>query len=268
MARVLCLLVLAACASPAPAPPPVAPPPGQTAVPALAVVAPGEELALPNRPLTQGEIAMLRPLFRDGVDYAQVRVIDNSFPLQPENVYMTPRGHIYAPGPLWQADFSRAGHGQRTIFVHEMTHVWQFMNGMDLIGAASVEFIKYRGAYEKAYPYELATDRDLVDYGMEQQASIIEDYFALTVERQRPQRMTNRGVGDAERDALYAAVMKKFLGDARYARSLDPAAIYGEHARSSELKQPGPEACEESEQQHGAAHLCSWRFTPRVPPKN
>lgn len=268
MARVVCLLVLGACAKSAPPPPPATPTPAPAPVPALAVVAPGEELALPNRTLTQGEIGMLRPIFRDGVDYAQVRVIDNSFPLQPENVYMTPRGHIYAPGPLWVEDFSQARHGQRAVFVHEMTHVWQFTNGMDLIGAASVEYIKHRGAYEKAYPYELAKDRDLVDYGMEQQASIIEDYFALTVERQRPQRMTNRGLSAAERDAMYAAVMKKFLGDARYARSLDPAAVYGEHARSSEQKQPGPEACEESEQEHGAAHMCSWRFTPRVAPKN
>jgi hypothetical protein len=266
MARVVCLLVLGACASPAPAPPPAAP--AHAPVPALAVVAPEEELALPNRPLTQGEIAMLRPIFRDGVDYARVRVIDNSFPLQPENVYMTPRGHIYAPGPLWKEDFSQARHGQRVVFVHEMTHVWQFTNGMDLIGQGTVEFIKNRGAYEKAYPYELAADRDLVEYGMEQQASIIEDYFAITVEHDRPQRMTNRGLGAAERDALYAAVMKKFLGNARYARSLEPAAVYGEHARSSEQTQPGPEACAESEQQHGAAHMCSWRFTPPVRPKN
>ena len=267
MTRVTWLVLVGACASPAPPPPTAAPAPTPAPVPALAVVAPEEELAVPNRPLTEGEVAMLRPIFRDGVDYARVRVIDNTFPLQPENVYMTPRGHIYAPGRLWSQDFSKARRGERVVFVHEMTHVWQFTNGMDLIGAGTVEFIKNRGAYEKAYPYELAADRDLVDYGMEQQASIIEDYFAITVEHARPERMTNRGLDSTERDALYAAVMKKFLGNARYARSLEPAAVYGEHARSSEQKQPGPEACAESEQEHGTAHMCSWRFTPPVPPK-
>lgn len=220
------------------------------------------ELALPNRALTSGEVAMLRPLFKDSIDYTRVRVIDNSFPLQPENVYMTPRGHIYAPGPLFENDFSRARSSLREVFVHEITHVWQYENGMDLVGAGTVEFIKNRGNYEKAYPYELAAGRDLTEYGMEQQASIVEDYFSLTVERGYPHRMTNKGLSTAERDALYAAVLKNFLANARYARGLDAKAVSAQHARDSEKKQPGPEACKESEQEHGAAHMCSWRYTP------
>ncbi|MBL9020107.1 MAG: hypothetical protein JNL83_38330 [Myxococcales bacterium] len=220
------------------------------------------ELALPNRALTSGEVALLRPLFEDSIDYTRVRVIDNSFPLQPENVYMTPRGHIYAPGPLFQADFSAARSSLREVFVHEMTHVWQYENGMDLVGAASVEFIKNRGSYEKAYPYELVAGRDLTEYGMEQQASIVEDYFALTALRGSAHRMTNKGLSPAERDALYAAVLKNFLANARYARGLDANTVAAQHARDSEKKQPGPEACKESEQEHGATHLCSWRFTP------
>lgn len=220
------------------------------------------ELALPNRALTAGEIAMLKPLFRDGIDYTRVRVIDNSFPLQPENVYMTPRGHIYAPGSLFQQDFSATRGGLREVFVHEMTHVWQFENGMDLIGAGAVEFIKNRGNYEKAYAYELASGRDLTEYGMEQQASIVEDYFSLTVEHGYAHRMTNQGIGNAERDALYAAVLKNFLANARYARGLDAKQVAAQHARDSETKQPGPEACKESEQEHGTAHMCSWRYQP------
>jgi len=31
------------------------------------------------------------------------------FPFQPAGTYMTPRGHIYAPGRLFREDFSRAG---------------------------------------------------------------------------------------------------------------------------------------------------------------
>ncbi|CAN5923776.1 hypothetical protein BH11MYX3_BH11MYX3_00370 [soil metagenome] len=222
-----------------------------------------EEVAQPNRALTTGEIALLRPIFRDGIDYVRVRVINNSFPLQPANVYMTPRGHVYAPDGLWSDDFSAASRGVRAVFVHEMTHVWQFANGMDLIGQGVVEFTHYRGQYEKAYPYELARDRDLVEYGMEQQASIIEDYYVIMVDHDRPHRITNAGLSDPDRDQLYAAVMKNFLGNARYARALDPATVAGQHAVSSERTQPGPDACRESEQEHGAAHMCTWRFTPR-----
>lgn len=242
------------------------PPPPPVAAPALVAPTPVEEIAAPNRPLTAGEIALLRPIFRDGIDYAKVHVINNSFPLQPENVYMTPRGHVYAPGDLWQSDFSIMRGGHRAVFVHEMTHVWQYANGMDLIGQGVVEFTKYRGQYEKAYPYELAADRDLVDYGMEQQASIIEDFFVINVEHGWPHRMTNRNVTDRQRDALYTTVLNKFLGNAHYARELDAAAVAAQHAKSSEQKQPGPDACKESEEEHGTAHMCSWRYQPATKP--
>ncbi|CAN5816612.1 hypothetical protein BH11MYX2_BH11MYX2_03370 [soil metagenome] len=222
-------------------------------------VAPAQTLAVPNRPLTDGEIAMLKPIFRDGVDYPQVRVIDNSFPLQPENVYMTPRGHIYAPGTLYSSDFSLGSYGIRSTFVHEMTHVWQFSNGMDLIARGAIETLKYRGNYEKAYPYELAADRDLVEYGMEQQASLVEDYFDVTYQHGVPYRMTNSVTNDA-RDALYAKVLGDFLHDAKYARGLDPDQVAAQHAKDAQKTQPGPEACAESEKEHGTAHLCAWRF--------
>ncbi len=270
MSKLLLLAVLAvSCSKPstAPAPAPTSPPPPEpAATTALVPPTPAEEIAAPNRPLTAGEVALLRPIFRDGIDYAKVHVINNSFPLQPQNVYMTPRGHVYAPGDLWQTDFSTLRGGQRAVFVHEMTHVWQYANGMDLIGQGVVEFTKFRGQYEKAYPYELAADRDLVDYGMEQQASIIEDYFVITVDRGGPHRMTNRSVTEAQRDELYAAVLRKFLADARYARTLDASAVAAQHARSSEKTQPGPDACRESEQEHGAAHMCSWRYIPPTKP--
>ena len=246
------LLLLFACAKPPAAPVPVAP---------IAPAAPvAEEVALPNRPLTDGEVALLQPIFRDGIDYAHVRVIDNSFPLQPANVYMTPRGHIYAPGELWQADFSTGPRGQRAVFVHEMTHVWQYANGMDLVSQSLVDFTRYGGQYEKAYAYELAPDRDLVDYGMEQQASIIEDYFAITVDHERPRSLTNQ-VTDAERDELYAAVIKNFLGNARYARALDAGAVAEQHARAAERPQP------HAAQGPGAGRMCEWRFTPPKPPR-
>ena len=257
------LIALAACDRATPtAPTTAASPPAPAPLVATPDSAPETEvLAEPNRALTSGEIAMLKPIFRDGIDYAKVRVINNSFALQPKNVYMTPRGHVYAPDDLWQEDFSAVPH-VRSVFVHEMTHVWQHANGMDLVEQGVIEFTKNRGDYEKAYPYELESGRDLVDYGMEQQASIVEDYFSITVDHEAPRRMTNRGLAAAERDALYAAVLKQFAADPRYARTLDPTQIASGHAARSDTAAPGPQACKESEAQHGAAHLCSWRYTP------
>ena len=250
------------------------------AAPAVAVTAPEEagvadELEAvpePNRALTAGERAMLRPIFRDGIDYERVRVIDAAFPFQPSGTYMTPRGHIYAPGRLFREDFSRPSlsGGERAVFVHEMTHVWQYASGIDLVARAVAEYAKYRGAYEKAYPYRLEVGRDLVDYGMEQQASILEDYYLITVDRDGPYRMENRGLSARERDELYAGVLRKFHADARYVRALSADELADRHAISSDREPPGPAACEESEAQHGTTHLCGWRFElpkPSAPPK-
>jgi len=196
-----------------------------------------DDLPRPDRALTDGEIALLRPVFGDGIEYADVRVIDASFPLQPPGGYMTPRGRLYAPGPLWEPDFSTVDPDLRAIFVHEMTHVWQFANGMDLVVQGVVDYTRNRGNYRKSYAYELVAGRDLTEYGMEQQASIVEDYYRTAIEHDGPVQLTNRvsqgpalpdraappksGAKDlspSERDALYAAVLKNLLGNPRYAR--------------------------------------------------
>jgi hypothetical protein len=241
----------------------------------MAADAEAELLPEPNRPLTAGERTMLRPIFRDGIDYGKVRVVDGEFPFQPSGTYMTPRGHIYAPGRLFREDFSlpSLSSGERAVFVHEMTHVWQYASGVDLVARAVAEFAKYRGAYEKAYPYRLEVGRDLVDYGMEQQASILEDYYLITVDRDGPYRMENRGLSVRERDELFAGVLRKFHADARYARALSADEIADRHGISSDREPPGPAACEESEAQHGATHMCGWRFEPpkskpNAPPKS
>lgn len=260
MRSLLLIVGFAACARAAPPAAEVRPVAAPAAAPAdAAAPATSDELATlaqPNRPLTEGEIALLRPLFRDGIDYARVRVIDNALPLQPEHVYMTPRGHIYAPGVLWRADFS-ADPLMRPVFVHEMTHVWQFANGMDLVSQGLVELAKAGGNYERAYPYELVRDRDLIEYGMEQQASIVEDFFAITVDHARPRRLTNRDLAPADRDALYRSVLHNFLAQPGYARSLDPRAVAGRHAAAPA---PAADPCADTGASHG--EMCSWRFTP------
>jgi predicted small lipoprotein YifL len=247
-------------AEPAPAP---ATPGSAAAATAAEGAANAEAAALPepNRPLTAGERAMLRPIFRDGVDYDKVRVIDAPFPFQPAGTYMTPRGHIYAPGRLFREDFSLPSlHGvERAVFVHEIGHVWQFANGIDLVARAVAEYAKYRGDYEKAYPYRLEPGRDLADYGMEQQASILEDYYLVTAVHDGPYRMENRGLSERARAELFAGVLRKFLADARYARGMDAGELADRHARAADRAPPGPAAPEES---RGATHMCGWRFAP------
>jgi hypothetical protein len=267
----LVVLVLVGCGRGAP----VASAPSTPAVAAPAAAAPNgaegapvavaDELPEPNRPLTAGERALLRPIFRDGIDYDRVRVIDAPFPFQPANTYMTPRGHIYAPGPLFRDDFSLPSLRpvERAVFVHEIGHVWQFANGIDLVANAVADFAKFRGDYEQAYPYRLEPGRDLAEYGMEQQASILEDYYLVSVDHEGPYRMQNRGISARERDVLYAGVLRRFVADARYARALDARALAERHGVAADRTPPGPaEPAPAPGPAQPAPHMCSWRFAP------
>jgi hypothetical protein len=225
-----------------------------------------DKITDPHRGLTPNERALLRPLFRDSLDYDKVQVIRGKFFLQPDRVYMTPRGNIYAPGDLWSDDFAAPTTSayRRAVFVHEITHVWQFENGMDLIAQGVAEFTKNGGAYERAYPYTLAKGKDLVDYGMEQQASIVEDYFLIAA-HEVPQRMENRGLGTAARSELYAAVLGNFLGNATYARKLSPADVEKRHEQLADTAKGKPTSCDPETAKE--KHFCSWRFeqAPKKP---
>jgi hypothetical protein len=229
--------------------------------PVAAAPAPAETITDPHRGLTSGERALLASLFHDSLRYDNIQVIDGKFAFQPNNVYMTPRGNIYAPGELFEADFSASGVSARrqAVFVHEITHVWQFENGMDLVAQGLAAFAKAGGSYERAYPYTLARGRDLVDYGMEQQASIVEDYFLITKFHHSPQRIEN-AVDGASRDALYAAVLDKFLHDARYARAMSAKDVAARHEAAAKAKPPSGKTCDSPETDVDAKHLCSWRF--------
>lgn len=180
--------------------------------------------AQPNAPwrtLTGAERALLVPLFADSVPYDEVRIIHGTAPFQPPGSYVTIGTDIYAPDDLWRDDFTTAPPWsiERAILVHEISHVWQHGNGMDLVVGSVLEMVKSRGRYEQAYPYRLERDRDLLQYGMEQQASIIEDYYRITTQHQRPSQLENAGLSLQARLRLYRAVLGKFLRDPFYART-------------------------------------------------
>lgn len=191
------------------------------------VVSPGTSTAstdiqsLPRRGLTPGERAMLHPIFGDSIDYDAVRIIHARHPFQASNMYMAPRGHIYAPGNLWQDDWAGFGVSAvaRAEFIHEMTHVWQYVNGMNVMAESVAELLTFRGDYDRAYHYLLEQGRDLGDYGVEQQAAIIEDYYRITIEDIGPTMMMNTGLTRRERLRLYRSVLGRLFTDPRYARS-------------------------------------------------
>lgn len=128
-----------------------------------------------KRPLTLGETVLARSVYGNSINYNKVIVhCDSYFPfgLQDPKYAMAPNGELWFRKELHQEDFSKAYVNDQHTFIHEMAHVWQHQKGM---------WVRSRGIVSKfvAYEYRLDGKKLLKDYGMEQQASIIADYWYL-----------------------------------------------------------------------------------------
>lgn len=129
-----------------------------------------------GRSMTAGEITLAKTVFKSEIDYDLPKVFNEKWALfQPTDRAMAPNGNIYyAKGNAdYRADFSVAGVGvhAKATFIHELAHVWQHQNGVNVIA---------RGIFERDYDYlPLTTQTKFADLGIEEQAQLIRDYFYL-----------------------------------------------------------------------------------------
>ncbi|PXA96092.1 vgr related protein [Nostoc sp. 3335mG] len=125
------------------------------------------------RELTQGELREARWMYGASVDFASVRIHRGKYAFwQPNDTAMAPDGHVYFPAPLYHADFS-ASPSLMWLLIHELAHVWQIQRGV---------WLKFRRVFIEGGVYDYgAIDpaRDLTGYKVEQQASIIADWYRL-----------------------------------------------------------------------------------------
>ncbi|WMY76503.1 type IV secretion protein Rhs [Buttiauxella selenatireducens] len=129
------------------------------------------------RLLTPGEIALANSLYGFSIYYNRVWIHREGYlpmNLQPDDIGMTPDGEMWFRGK-YEDDFSMPRRWdsveQRHLFLHEMMHVWQNQHGM---------WVRTRGLFSRFVDYSYSLDKDnLSDYGMEQQASIVSDYWLL-----------------------------------------------------------------------------------------
>lgn len=82
---------------------------------------------------------------------------------------MSLNGELYFRRALYRSDFT-VHHLAQHLFIHEMAHVWQHQRGM---------WVGTRGLLSWAELSISARRLLLREYSMEQQASIIADYFYL-----------------------------------------------------------------------------------------
>lgn len=129
--------------------------------------------AIDTRLLTPGERDLVASVFGAALDPDPVTIRRAKFFMfQPAWITMAPNGHIWfhPNGPNWSADFTAESIGYRAHFIHEMTHVWQHQTGINLI-LRRLPFARYR--------YRLEPGKPFTGYGLEQQASIVEDAYLL-----------------------------------------------------------------------------------------
>ena len=170
-----------------------------------------------KRDLTSGEVVLALDLFRNSIRYERVKIHNGKyFFKQPGNSGMTPNGEIYVSGALYRNDYSAASIRLQAFFIHEMAHVWQYQNKILRVRLSAVlGQIRHFGNYGKMYKYILEDGKDLIEYGIEQQASIIEDYFILIkrgLSAFRGGRIQNQGTS-AEKRELLKKVMANFIAD-------------------------------------------------------
>ena len=124
------------------------------------------------RGLTAGELAYAVSVFGADLDYRKL-VIHNelAYFCQPSDTAITPNGEIYFPPGSYKSDFA-TNLNDASWLIHELTHVWQHQKGM---------MVRLRGILNRQYDYGdlSASHQDFLAYGIEQQASIVADYFRL-----------------------------------------------------------------------------------------
>lgn len=126
------------------------------------------------RLLKLGEIALARTVFGSSIVYPRVWIHNASyfpFKLQGRNTAMSPNGELYFRDWYFD-DFSTRSFQYQHLFIHEMSHVWQYQRGI---------WVRMRGLVSGfvSYEYSFEKNKNLLDYRLEQQAQIIADFFLL-----------------------------------------------------------------------------------------
>lgn len=147
------------------------------------------------RPLTGKEIALCRSIFPDELPYAAVRLVDGprgngvaEIAFGKGNTAITLRRTIYFR-TRYCADFSEGDEKAQHLFVHEMTHVWQWhrMGVARFLLRYARDLLASRGDADAMYKYE----RGATPFGeamLEAQAQMAGDYRWVTITRDEKEK--------------------------------------------------------------------------------
>lgn len=153
--------------------------------------------------LTEGEKSLVRAIFGDTIkNLDKIEIHHHSYvPILTNPWTMAPNGNVYLGKHLRHIrDFSKVWYTDQAALIHEMTHVWQHQNGMNVVLRRLVKPLA-------AYNYTIQPGKPFHQYTMEQQASIVEDYFRSM----HGETYTNKRAGKKGRIVYPAAVYRDLI---------------------------------------------------------
>lgn len=133
------------------------------------------------RPLTTGEQALARSVFADAIALGGVRLFASPFDRAFVPGRLLGRSWIVWPGRDLPADIALAPLSLQAVLIHELVHVWQAGQGVNLL-LAKLKAGDSAAAY--AYPLDPACGWDHLN--IEQQATAVEHRFRLSRGRKTP----------------------------------------------------------------------------------
>lgn len=129
------------------------------------------------RGLTPGERALAEECFDDAVALDPIRFLPASWPFDRAFVPGCWFGcdWIVWPRQILPVDIASAAVGLQAVLIHELTHVWQAQQGVNLVTG------KLRaGDRPSSYQYPVGMDCDWEALNIEQQAMVVEHRFRLS----------------------------------------------------------------------------------------
>jgi hypothetical protein len=129
------------------------------------------------RALTVGERALAEEAFGDSLAFGSIRFLKSPWPFDRAFVAgrWVGRDWIVWPGRTLPVDIALAPLRFQATFIHELTHVWQAQQGVNLLTGKLKA-----GDRPSSYEYPVGMDCGWADLNIEQQAMVVEHRFRLS----------------------------------------------------------------------------------------
>lgn len=169
--------------------------------------------------LADGEVALLKGVFGEGLNYGDMRIDEGGIAATPIQKQTATTHYETMSFPDPPDDFSQRGVEARAWLIHEAAHVWQWQQyGTDTYAKASQLWLSEGGDYASGYKFSL--DDKFSDMSFEAQARAIEDRY-LVSQGKRPRDETDWRSGQPLPPlSAYDALLEPF--DAQNAKGPPP----------------------------------------------